>query len=586
MKYSKNIGLSLCLLLCSFLMNGQIISVIENDRGDKREVALNEKQIIDINSSLEVTVSKTTLLESIKSQFPQFSEQIELDEKIVVIRQALRNQKNILTILQQEVASPNEQATFFTMMTAVLDQVQADPFLSERYEALNETFFTQNIMAQGESLESYVFKNLNSEVIELQEALKTLEVDNYLVSLVAFKKDKLGGDRVHVKNFDTYNDRDYVTIERWVTSLSETQKQQLTELAKIAKENNELAVNVFQEVKALVLKQFPSITCVSSLKEGMMSAIKNTQISAQISDSGKAEVAQLIALLKRLENLATVLKTDISLWNISTPFTIGNQLQSILKDLQTVQLDVNGLMSQIFNATATTARAEIQPLIDLFNTCFTDLKADFEKIKNGITLLLNKQENYLANKVIGDEVIAFSLDNLPDKGFVNLKGTGQRANGDALLLEMILRIPSKTKGVPEQFITLEQREFVMQLIGARSEVAVGLILANPFNKGDLNLESDRNFFYAPNASLLLKFGSKKSYFYNEFLDFGIGLNFAAPDFNTDGTPEFGTGIITTAFKDVISLGLNYNVTLDNFYWFFGINLPFNLPGLPVNTIKP
>ena len=123
----------------------------------------------------------------------------------------------------------------------------------------------------------------------------------------------------------------------------------------------------------------------------------------------------------------------------------------------------------------------------------------------------------------------------------------------------------------------------MQLLGARSETVVGMILANP--KSEFQNDTDREFFFAPSAALLLKFGSRNSYFYNEFLDFGIGVNFAAPDFDTDGTPEFGLGLMLTAFKDVLSVGYNYNVTLNDPYWFFGVNLPFNLPGLPVNPVK-
>jgi hypothetical protein len=49
-------------------------------------------------------------------------------------------------------------------------------------------------------------------------------------------------------------------------------------------------------------------------------------------------------------------------------------------------------------------------------------------------------------------------------GYVNLKGTDKRQNGDELLIEMILRMPSTVKDAPEQIFTLEQREFTMQLI--------------------------------------------------------------------------------------------------------------------------
>jgi len=571
---------------CLFIgvAHAQIISVTENYRGEQREISKQGAQIIDINSRLEVSLSKAAILEAIKLQLPQFSKQIDIDQQIVTIREVLQNQNTILKILQQEAASPSEQKLFFNMMLNALDQIESHPKLETRFETFSENYFSSNQQLNGVSLEAYIFSNFNADIVTLKEQLKTIDRETYLVSLVAFKKDKLGGDRVHVKNFDTYTEREYITIERWVTSLSDSQKQQLSELAEIAQANNQLAVNVFQELKTLVLKEFPSVTCLTQLKSSLLNFIRDPQINVTISVQQKAEIAGTIELLKKYETLVGILKTDISAWQITTPFTIANQVKTLINDLETIKVDIGSLLPKmVVNSNLT---SKVQPLIAQFNTCYTTLKGDVDQLKIGIELLFNKQENYIANKTIGDEVIAFSLDNLPQAGFVNLKGTGQRANGDQLLLEVILRIPSKEKGIPEQHITLEEREFDMHLIGVRSEVAVGLIFANPFDKNKLNLETDRDFYYAPSASLVLKFGSKSSYFYNDFLDLGVGLNFAAPDFDTNGTPEFGTGLIATAFKDIVSVGLNYNVTLDHFYWFFGVNLPFNLPGLPVNTIKP
>ena len=581
MKFQKTL-----FVLCLFvgIAHAQIITVTENDRGKQRQINKQGAQIIDINSRLEVMLSKKEIIDAVKMQLPQFNKQIDIDEEIVAIKEVLQNQNTILKILQQEVASPSEQKLFFNMMLNVLDQIESNPKLEERFELLSDDYFSTEQQSNGVSLESYIFSNFNGDLLQLKEQLKTIDTETFLISLVAFKKDKLGGDRVHVKNFDTYTEREYITIERWVTSLTDTQKQQLNELAEIAQANNQLAVNVFQELKKLVLSEFPSISCLTQLKNSLLNFIRDPQINVTISLEQKAEITDAIALLKQFELLIDSLKTNVGQWQITTPFTVGDQIKGLVKSLETIKFNVGGLLPKM--ALNSNIGAQVQPLIAQFNSCYTTLKSDIEQVKIGIELLFNKQENYIANKTIGDEVIAFSVDNLPQSGFVNLKGTGQRANGDQLVLEVILRIPSQEKGVPEQHITLEEREFDMQLIGARSEVAVGLIFANPFNKENLNLETDRDFYYAPSASLVLKFGSKSSYFYNDFLDLGVGLNFAAPDFDTDGTPEFGTGLIATAFKDIVSVGLNYNVTLDHFYWFFGVNLPFNLPGLPVNTIKP
>ena len=74
----------------------------------------------------------------------------------------------------------------------------------------------------------------------------------------------------------------------------------------------------------------------------------------------------------------------------------------------------------------------------------------------------------------------------------------------------------------------------MILIGAHSVTKVGLIMANPYTL-DAGPDAPK-FRFAPSAALLLKFGSRTSHFYNNFLDLGIGLNTAAPDFDLDGKP--------------------------------------------------
>lgn len=572
-----------CISIISF--NGtyaQILSVTENHRGDKRNILIDDKQIVEINSTLEVHVSKVKLLEAIESQFPALEQTVELETKLIKLQQALRNQSTVISILENQLVTADEQKTFFDIMDSFLTEIQSDAYLSKQYEDLSAAFFTSNSFADGNSMESYIFSNLNNDILRIQEELKSVETSRYQVSVVAFKKDQSGGDRVHIQNYDTYSNRDYFNVERWVTSLSEEQKQQFEALAKIAKENNAKKTELFKELKNKLLKEFGSIDCFIGFKTNSVSVIKNIELNDVIPTQVKTKIATLKTAINKFETLYKLLKTDIRQWNIAILFDIKTEIQSVIAHLKTVNTDFSDLQAQIGQ---TTIVSKFKPLADEFNTCYTKVKTDIEKLQKGIALLFNLQTNYIANRSIGDEVLSFSVDNLPETGYVNLKNTGKRQSGDKLLIEMILRMPSSVEGAPEQIFTLEQREFTMQLIGARSEIAVGLVFANPFGKAGLNLQSNRDFFYAPSASVLLKFGSSKSYFYNEFLDFGVGLNFASPDFNTDGTPEFGAGIITTAFKDIISVGLNYNITLDNFYWFFGINLPFNLPGLPINTIK-
>ncbi len=565
------------------LAKGQILTVKENDRGTKRLIELSKKQIIDINSQLEVSISKEKLLAEISSQFPQYGEQIALDKKIIALREVLKSQSEVLNILEKEVATVSDQDTFFKLMDIILVKIIANPYLSSRYEELNDEFGETYGFASDENLEAFVFSNLGKDIEVLKNELKNIETEKYKISLVSFKKDNRGGDRVHVKNFDHYSEREYTTIDRWVTSLSESQKKDLRELSEISKENNDKAISVFEQLKTFANGYFSSLDCIKEIKNDLSSFIQDPKIKVALNTTIKDDASELVTELNHFISFIHSMDTDIKTWDIGTPFLIGDELKKFTKVLKDVELNSNSLFNDL--NTIVSIKSESDLLKNDYKKCLEKIKKDFKKVEEAIALMFNNQSNYLANKEIGKEVLAFSIDNLPENGYINLKGTGKRVNGDELLVEVILRIPSKTPGVPDNIITLEERNFVMQLIGVRSEVLVGLIMANPFDEKSLGFTPKREFFFTPSASLLFKIGSKNSYFYNEFIDAGIGVNFSAPDFDTDGAPEFGTGIILTGMKDILSVGINYNVTLNTPYWFFGVNLPFSLQGLPFNSVK-
>ena len=95
---------------------------------------------------------------------------------------------------------------------------------------------------------------------------------------------------------------------------------------------------------------------------------------------------------------------------------------------------------------------------------------------------------------------------------------------------------------------------------------------------------ENKFQFTPSGSLLFKFGSRKSRTWN-YLEPGIGFNISTPDFDLDGTPEIGLGGVLTVLKDVLSIGVSYNTKTDNPYWFFGLSLPFSIPGVPINSVQ-
>jgi len=579
----KFLNYAVTLILFGLFTNiySQVLSVKETYKRDSRTIINDDAQIIEINSTLEIQVSKEKLNNAIKKKFPDIIETVKLESKLISLKQALQNKSAVISILEQQMPTVEKQKPFFKILDGFLTAVQVDPYLSSRYEELANEYFTSQFFTEGNPLDSYILSNLNNNVLSIEAELKTIELYKYNISVMAFKKGQSGGDRVHIQNYDTYSNRNYFNVERWVTNLSVEDQQQLGALAEIARENNKREFELFETLKKKLLNELSSISCVISLKNNIIKFIKNIELNDFIPPKVKTKIFAVKAAISQFQSLYQLLKRDIRQWNITVLLNIEDQMLTVIESIKSIDKTIVDLKTLI-NQTA--SAPTFMPLMDELNNFYAKIQIDIASLENGIALLFGLQTNYIANKSIGDEAMSFSLDNLPEKGFINLKDTGKRQNCNELLIEMVLRMASTMDNAPEQIFTLEQRTFIMQLISARSEIAVGLIFASLFNKADLNLQSNWDFFYAPSASLLLKFGSSKSYFYNEFLDFGVGLNIASPDFDTDGIQELGVGLITTAFNDILSVGINYNVTIDNFYWFFGINLPFNIPGLPVNTI--
>ncbi len=582
--YMKNGLMILILMLLSMLeSNAQIISVTEIVRGDENQITSSSKQIVDINARLEVSISKKNLIDAIESQFPEYAESQNMSDQISSLKLALEHQDFILTTLQNQVNDIDSENKFVGLMVKFLEVVQQEPFMASRYNELTTDFFLLNEDLRPEFLEPYIFQNLNNDLIELQEELENQEDFEYGISMVAFKKDRQGGDRVHIQNFDTYSEREYVTIPRWVTTLSEEQRSELKELAKVAERNNAKALTVFYQLKEQLLNYLPDITCISKQKDAIMNFLSDPGNKERLSEALKKTGNKLVEKVETYIAFFNSFKSGLKDFELSTAFDAIGQFKDLIQNANTIQINVNDFETLV--SAVNELRSEVQNLANGVNSCLITIKDQVKSLENALGILVHQQERYVANREFGKEVLTFGTNNIPEKGYIKLKGTGPRSNGDEMEISLYLRIPSEGDGIPEKDQLLEEQLYTMQLIGARSEIAVGLIMANPTNEDALIFDLEREFYFAPSASLLLKFGSRKSHFYNEFVDLGVGINFASTDFNTDGTPEFGTGLIFTAFKDILSVGYNYNVTLDTPYWFFGVNLPFTIPGLPVNSIK-
>lgn len=571
----------LIFLIGSFCSYGQEILTIKEVYSGKTEEIEAENEVIDINSSLELSLFKERLKKSINSTFPDLGKQLELENEISRLEQALKNQNLILQTLNQKMPSIQQQNKFFFAMLEFLQSTESLG-LEEKVNNLYRQYFVQGIDNYIPYPAIYIFGELTSDLESLQQELVSSEVSPIQISLVAFKKDKQGGGRIHVQNFDTYKDGEYKVIERWVTTLTPKNKEQLKKVSEFSAENQTLTKEIFSEIKSSLEEDFQGMECLRELKIKLGKIVSDEEFQKKLSQDLQKTATELNTGLGKLIITGDLLSTNIAQWEITSPFVLSELFSEYYNSSQNFYQRVDASEDDIEKIIATIP--ELQGLEQDVVSCTNTWVQNVEDIRTTIEFQKQQQRNYVANKNIGEEVLKFGLDNLPEMGIVDLKKTGERQNGDEIEINVILRRPASNPALSDQDVVLEQKNLTMQMIGVHSEVVVGLIMADPWKDIERSGGNDRRFFYAPAASLLLKFGFRDFKFYNEFLQPGIGINFASPDFDTDGDPEFGTGIILTAFKDVLSVGINYNVTHDAPYWFFGVNLPFNLPGIPVTGV--
>ncbi len=569
----------LCLFFCASTLSAQDtilrLREVPSTKRIAKELSRVGLPIIDINSKIEIRPDAAAIQAAGQAQFPQFFRDKLLGDQLARIQQVLQNQRQIVDLTQQLVDGLDVGRELRRQLREYLKGIKSDPQLRADFNRYLDDFDRQ----PSEPLTTadpfiYSLQRFNAQLDTIRADLKKLQGSGQIqFSVLAFRRDASGGGRIHVENFDEFQNGEYFPVKRWVTTLSENDQTQLENLGQLAQGLNQDAKKVLSDYKQKVVQAFPAIECVQRIRPELDSAIQ------ALSGDLKASLAQFKAgQTDQIVPLFSSLRQELRDWPPTQSPNWKNRLHTILIQLDTV--------SQRFNLAVgdPTALGANQHLATV-NACLKLTLENFQRIEQLVESFpydyLNKVS--LSSEEIAAEVLAFNLNEIPPVGTIDLAYTGQRTSGDELQIKAVFRLPGDTTANHSNGHLIEEHRLKMILVGAHSLTKVGVIMGNSYT-----VEPPPNtprFRFAPSAALLLKFGSHRSHFYNNFLDMGIGLDSAAPDFDLDGKPEFSAGIIGTIFRDVLSVGWNWNFGLDRPNYFIGIHLPFNLPGVPVNTVQ-
>ncbi|MEM6802535.1 MAG: hypothetical protein AAF696_14095 [Bacteroidota bacterium] len=419
--------------------------------------------------------------------------------------------------------------------------------------------------------------------------------------LGAFLRDKDGGRPIHVENFDEYDKENYQEIARFSQSISEDEKAELRENAKL---NEQLGSGIKENIN--YYKR--SIKAYSKNLFGFSQKYKKLDTTYnQTLKSLRSDEKTLPAALVLLENPLEMNLVESAYKSLSSQFDdIMSLFSPELAKQERIDLGLDKLEQVILTAYSSfnqnvqayrqdpqkekwgkdqlgVVQEEYKEYVDTAQENISQIRKFFQNFRNAIRPF---RKVYLENESFTEKVSRFKVGEIPQRGLIELSFIGARNPGDQILIKATMERGTGNSSFQQKQVY--RRVLKIQRIEAHIKMSGSIIMANPYNReNNANIDLENRFQFTPTYGIILKWGSRKSNFYNNFVNLGLGLAFSSPDFNTDGTPEFGAGVMVTGFRDILSAGWGWNFGMDAPYSFIGFNIPFSIGGLPNgNNVRP
>lgn len=585
------------------------LQLIEESQSGRYDTVFEDQPaIVDINSILRIQLNKQ-LIERAMFEMQGLSTGDERLAQLDRLNELLRYKVSIL----QEVNEILEQGSqtdlqIFARLAAesnrLIAEIVQDEALANEINLLLVSEYIEKATVRGRSYPPIMFI---LEVLERKAATMRRQFLSELgvaagqdsgrviyFRLGAFIKNRSGGRPVHVENFDTYDRESYSPIRRFSTPISQAEKEKLQENAELmTRLEGGLSTGIENSrllIKAELREVFASFDAYKAFRETYtrmrerLSQAPEASAASRVLDAHFSQLEGVNRLYLTLSQAITQLADGLSPGSLSDegPDYLAGQLQQVIAGAY-AQFDE--MAGQVGGEAGIAGKAELDSVAIQYEAFKDAAVGDIQRLRNflaDVQDLLNPfRRTRLDNERFTEQVSRYTAGNLPDDGYIELKYIGERKTGDEILIKAVLergtdreRLRYEEKELYRRYLTLERVRVHVRMSGS-------LILANPYQRDETDQVSLENKYqFAPTYGIFLKWGSRKSHFYNDFVNLGLGLGFSSPDFNLDGTPEFGAGLMLTGLKDLISTGWAWNFGVDTPYFFFGFNIPFSIGGLP------
>ena len=574
-----------------------IVNIIEKDRDGRyllKSGKINDKyinnKIVDINSSLEISIDHSNLISSISNTYYEKLPE-NISKKITALTLIMKGRNDVLKKI-------NEVLTSYDYETFKKDKSKYDQYINS-LQTLAQTLYQiekldyrieDEALKYENSEDRYdgVYKAANLVLNDLKNEVTKFTTENGVyIQFGCWLYTSQPPIPLHIAGFDAIEPKEYYEVERWKFLPTEDQIEKFQEIQKLSKENRD---NGLEILKTSLQNQLDVIKTFGYLKlerliDGINAEIQSLQkqLGASIDPSllnvindtkkfiattqifikdikVRFDYYQTITSIKEanLDSLVKHIKCDID-------FLTNKDGLSILQEAKKLSKQIGSIPS----AALTTAK-NFQQLLDSLSKNYEErFELVMKNADTKITELLYGRKIDIAALEFGEDVYKLALTDVPLSSELDLLTTGYRENGDRLAFKLTVNsAKNKSQNI------LETREIYLYQVLPHVTTTVGVIFADPLAKTSISTK----FQMAPYYNLLFKglFDQnlkRKSVVYNRMFDGGWGLHVSAPDFNKDDVPEIGLGIVISLLHDYLQTGFAFNVCTGDPYWFIGIRIP-------------
>jgi hypothetical protein len=578
---------------------------------DGGERIVDDKNLVDINSDLTLTLDRAELSQALAASGLVTADQSELLNRVASLQRLLAARESSLGTLTDAlslhaqaaatgdpVSRQSAQSALTAASKPLADFFRNEPDTSPLMKAIGAAIARSNIFDKYSAVYSAAANEASSLTQQISAGTTTsgsatAPAGGVYVQLGAWVRTEQEDRPIHLPGFDDYPTGQYFEVQRWNVTMTAAQQQQLAAYASFATKVNNVGLKAAIDWKAIgerllsQLDQTPAGQCTNALGkevDGIRGGV-NAKIEA-VAKTLDAMKTSVTSYQQALQDVRTKYSTGGSASKLTPDqFLVQSNadISTIVTDSATLVSGLTGDLQSIddaIKALPADAKAlgqQLQQLKTDTQKCIDTIKQEIEdlgtNIAKGVRSLIEGRNFDDRSLELGDQVTKLSLSAVPSSTTISLRQTGPRTNDDAIAIKLAVGTTPQNRQV------LYQRQLRMFQILPHIDLKVGMIFADPKEQTELK----RRFQAAPAYSILLKRGSYEHVQWNRWIEPGIGVNISSLDFNHDDAQELGLAVVASIFRDFLQVGYGYNVTESKRYTMFGIRLPLPYFTLPLSS---